>query len=243
MTADGAGERSPIGLRERRWRRVHERLLDTGLELFLAHGYEATTVQGIARRAEVSERTFFRHLPSKEDVVLEPLRLLHGVFRSELDRRPATEGPLLSLRRTMAAALRTAPEPGRQLALRALRVVGRDERARVLCLRLYAEHHPEIAEVIRVRRGLPPDDPRPALLAGAFTTASLLATARWSREPDGTARSLERAGESHYALLTRRSGTTGTRRSPPPVTRTPTTSADPDPQAEGSSTRPPHRVI
>ncbi|KAB8166477.1 TetR family transcriptional regulator [Streptomyces sp. 3MP-14] len=213
MTADGAGERSPIGLgepdgpvepdglRERRWRRVHERLLDTGLELFLAHGYEATTVQGIARGAEVSERTFFRHLPSKEDVVLEPLRRLHGFFRDEVDRRPTSEGPLLSLRRAMVAALRSAPEPQRQLGLRALRVVGRDERARALCLRLYAEQQSEIAEVVRAHRGLPPDDPRPALLAGAFASASLVATERWSREGDGTARSLERVGESHYALL------------------------------------------
>ena len=201
MTAERAGERSPIGLRERRRRHVHAQLLDAGLELFLTEGYETTTVSGIARAAEVSQRTFFRHLPSKEDVILEPLRAMHRFFRAELERRPVTEPPLLALRGTISTALRTAPEAQRQLALRALWVVGRDEAAHWLCLRLYTEQHPRIAEAIRVRRGLAPDDPRPALLTGAFASATLLAASRWSREPNGTARSLERVGESHYALL------------------------------------------
>ncbi|SOD62426.1 transcriptional regulator, TetR family [Streptomyces zhaozhouensis] len=201
MTAKSAGERSPKGLRERRRRDVQDRLLHTGLELFLTQGYEATTVNGIARRAEVSERTFFRHLASKEDVILEPLRAMHVVFRQELARRPVNEPPLMSLRRTVSSALRSAPRRERHLALRALRVMGRDETARWVGVRLALEQHGRVAEAIRSQRGLPVDDPRPGLLTGAFGSATLQAASRWSRDPHGTARSLERVGESHYALL------------------------------------------
>lgn len=40
------------------------------MRLFLANGYEATTVQEIAAAAGVSHMTFFRYFPTKEDVVL-----------------------------------------------------------------------------------------------------------------------------------------------------------------------------
>lgn len=46
-----------------------KRLQDTALLLFLRAGYDATSVQQIARTAEVSHMTFFRHFPTKEAVV------------------------------------------------------------------------------------------------------------------------------------------------------------------------------
>jgi AcrR family transcriptional regulator len=45
------------------------RLVAAALELFVLHGYGATTVDDIAARAGVSARTFFRHFPDKEEVL------------------------------------------------------------------------------------------------------------------------------------------------------------------------------
>lgn len=50
--------------------RTRARLLDAAMELFEAHGYEATTTQQIAARAGVSQMTFFRHFPTKESVLV-----------------------------------------------------------------------------------------------------------------------------------------------------------------------------
>ena len=41
------------------------------LELFVRHGYDATTVADVAAVAGVSSMTFFRHFPTKESVLLE----------------------------------------------------------------------------------------------------------------------------------------------------------------------------
>jgi AcrR family transcriptional regulator len=45
------------------------RLADAAFELFARDGFSAVTVEQIATTAGVTERTFFRHFPTKEDVV------------------------------------------------------------------------------------------------------------------------------------------------------------------------------
>jgi AcrR family transcriptional regulator len=46
-----------------------DRLQKAAMELFAEHGFEATTVAGIAERAGVTERTFFRYFPDKREVL------------------------------------------------------------------------------------------------------------------------------------------------------------------------------
>ena len=51
--------------------KVHCRLQNAALQLFNEKGYEQTTAAQIAARAEVTERTFFRHFPDKRDILFE----------------------------------------------------------------------------------------------------------------------------------------------------------------------------
>lgn len=51
--------------------RTRERLIRSGLALFAAQGYDATTVAQIAAGAGVTEMTFFRHFAAKADVLLD----------------------------------------------------------------------------------------------------------------------------------------------------------------------------
>lgn len=46
------------------------RIAQSGLALFLAKGYEATTLDEVAEEAEISRRTFFHYFKSKEDILL-----------------------------------------------------------------------------------------------------------------------------------------------------------------------------
>ncbi len=57
------------GLRERKHRETKQRIAATGLRLFLANGYESTTLDTIAAEAGISRRTFFSYFKSKEDVL------------------------------------------------------------------------------------------------------------------------------------------------------------------------------
>ena len=59
----------PEGLRERKRRQTLQRISEVGLELFLAKGYEATTLDEIAAAAGISRRTFFYYFESKDDIL------------------------------------------------------------------------------------------------------------------------------------------------------------------------------
>ena len=50
---------------------VRTRLREAALELFREHDYDRTTAAGIAARAGVTERTFFRHFPDKREVLFD----------------------------------------------------------------------------------------------------------------------------------------------------------------------------
>jgi AcrR family transcriptional regulator len=57
------------GVRERKRRETRQHIAETGLRLFLANGYEHTTLDAIAAEAGISRRTFFAYFKSKEDIL------------------------------------------------------------------------------------------------------------------------------------------------------------------------------
>jgi AcrR family transcriptional regulator len=59
----------PLGRRERRRREAKQRLYDCALELFTERGYEATTIDDIAAKADVARGTFFNYFQRKEDLI------------------------------------------------------------------------------------------------------------------------------------------------------------------------------
>lgn len=58
------------GLRARKRARTAEAIHLAAAELVMEHGLDATTIEAISERADVSPRTFFNYFPSKEDAVL-----------------------------------------------------------------------------------------------------------------------------------------------------------------------------
>jgi AcrR family transcriptional regulator len=109
------------GLRERRKAETRRAIQEHALRLFLANGYDATTVEEIAAAAGVSHMTFFRHFASKPAVVedddYDPL--LAEVIR----RRPPGEDPLTAIHRTLVEALRALPAAERETVLVRTRLI------------------------------------------------------------------------------------------------------------------------
>ncbi|MER5640159.1 TetR/AcrR family transcriptional regulator [Kitasatospora sp. NPDC002227] len=60
-----------IGRRARNRQRVQERLYEAGLSLITAQGYDRTSIEEIAERADVARGTFFNYFQRKEDLVTE----------------------------------------------------------------------------------------------------------------------------------------------------------------------------
>ena len=59
------------GLRERQEAETRATIRSCALRLIREQGYDATTIEQIVEAADVSEATFFRYFPAKEDVALD----------------------------------------------------------------------------------------------------------------------------------------------------------------------------
>lgn len=73
-----------VPLRERNKQRVRERILAAASELFRSVGYDQTTMDEIAERAEISRGTLFNYFPTK-DALLRPF--MQDIFQTRI--RPA----------------------------------------------------------------------------------------------------------------------------------------------------------
>jgi AcrR family transcriptional regulator len=89
------------GLRERKKERTRVALEAAAVSLFDEHGYDETTVEQIAERAEVSTRTFFRYFPTKADVLLRDQVERLAKVEGFLADRPSNEPIKTSLRALM----------------------------------------------------------------------------------------------------------------------------------------------
>jgi len=58
----------PEGLRERKRLETRQRIAETALRLFLAKGFEGTTLDAIAAETGIARRTFFSYFKSKDDI-------------------------------------------------------------------------------------------------------------------------------------------------------------------------------
>ncbi|MFF5538393.1 TetR/AcrR family transcriptional regulator [Streptomyces cinerochromogenes] len=96
-------DRPQLGLRERKKIKTRQAIRAATYALIGEQGYDATTIEQIADRAEVSPSTVFRYFPTKEDIVLtdeyDPLML------EELRARPAEEPWTDSVRHVMHKAI------------------------------------------------------------------------------------------------------------------------------------------
>ena len=80
--------------RDRKREETRDRLLDAGTRLFAERGYDAVTAAEIADAAGVTERTFFRHFPTKADLVLANWRRLAAEMQVAMAAQPTATSPI-----------------------------------------------------------------------------------------------------------------------------------------------------
>lgn len=77
------------------------RLLTTAMRLFYAEGIHSVGVDRIIAEAQVTRATFYRHFPSKDDLILAYLREIHvlerGLVESAIAANPAPVDSLLGI--------------------------------------------------------------------------------------------------------------------------------------------------
>ena len=95
-------EEKKSGLRERTRLAVAREITEAASALFIATGYETTTIDDIARAVGMSRRSVFRYFPTKEDIVLGKLNFLGEELLEGFRARPAEETVWESLRSIFA---------------------------------------------------------------------------------------------------------------------------------------------
>ncbi len=97
----GMSERT--NLHKLRHSRTHEALRQVALKRFASEGFGNVTVQQLAREAGVTERTFFRHFPSKEAVLFQDYDIQVEWLAEALAQRPRSESVFEAVLASMAS--------------------------------------------------------------------------------------------------------------------------------------------
>ncbi|BCN66991.1 TetR family transcriptional regulator [Prescottella equi] len=84
-------KRDQRGLAERRRDAVRMDIAAAAAKLFIADGFDATSVEDIAQGAGISVRTFYRHCEAKEDTLTAVLTSGIRDFAENLAARPSTD--------------------------------------------------------------------------------------------------------------------------------------------------------
>ncbi|MEV7125723.1 TetR family transcriptional regulator [Streptomyces sp. NPDC093260] len=190
-TAEAVPQPAPRpGLRERKKRRTRDALLRAALELFTTKGYEQTTVDDIAEAVGVSQRTFFRYFPGKEEAAFAVQDTVEAHFVQALAARPSRETPMEALRRAVLDSWDTINDAVEsvvpvELYLRMFWVIESTPALLAAYLRRSVETEEEIARLLAAREGLDVDaDPRPRLAVAVFGGVMRVTGRQWSTGED-----------------------------------------------------------
>lgn len=176
-----------MNLRDRQRAQVRADIRRAAFRLFAERGYDTVTTDEIATAAGVSPRTFFRHVPTKEELLLGPIRHGGAEVVNLLEQRPAGEAPDHALINAIITRTRSFGDVESEEWREAL-LVAPDVLSKVT---IYTAADKERAvKLVAERMGADPDvDLRPGLLVQLGFAAVDFAFQRWIRQ-SGTARSL-----------------------------------------------------
>jgi AcrR family transcriptional regulator len=167
-------------LHEQRRRSTHEALRRAALASFATKGFANVTVTELAREAGVTERTFFRHFPTKEAVLFQDYETRVEWLSDALAQRPAAE----SLFDAVLASIASFPhdlEIVRQAAAARSELISAERIASHLRV-VQASFAGVITDFIKARYVDTPDIDLVAQVAGATLAAALVAALEnWGR--------------------------------------------------------------
>ena len=167
-------------LHEQRRRSTREALRRAALASFARKGFANVTVTELAREAGVTERTFFRHFPSKEAVPFQDYETQVEWLSEALAQRPTSEG----LIEAVLASIASFPhdlEVVRQAATARAELITADRIAGHLRV-VQSSFAGVITDYIKGRYAKTPDIDLVAEVAGASIAAALVvAVEHWGR--------------------------------------------------------------
>ena len=165
---------------ELRRRSTHEALRQAALKSFARKGFANVTVTELAAEAGVTERTFFRHFPTKEAVLFQDYETQLEWLAEALAQRPASE----SLFDAVLASVATFPhdlEVVRQAATARTELINAERIASHLRV-VQSSFADVLTEFVRNRkRDMPNIDLAAEVAGSALAAALVVAVQNWGR--------------------------------------------------------------
>jgi AcrR family transcriptional regulator len=151
------------------------RLEQAAMELYGERGFEQTTVAEIAKRAGLTERTFFRYFADKREVLFAGADSLQEVMVGAVADAPDALAPIDAAAEGLEAAA-AALQERRQFARRRASIIAANAELQERELIKFASLSASLAETLR-RRGL--DQPAASLTAEIAMAIFRTAFERW----------------------------------------------------------------
>lgn len=153
----GVGMKSEkrVSVRDAKKRRTRNILRNAALDLFLEHGYDATTTEEVAERAGVSVRTFFRYFDTKDEVLFKGRTSWAEEVAATFLKQPLQMNDMEAM---CAAFVTLATGLNRRAALRYEEVIESSMLLRGRSLMVQKENAARLALAVAERRGLDAPD-------------------------------------------------------------------------------------
>lgn len=162
------------GLREAKKQETRQLISDHATRLFMAQGFEDTTIAEIAAAARVAKKTVTNYFARKEDMALDHQdAFVTAPARAVADRRPG-ESALAALRRAFDADLeRRSPVAG-FAGPRFTRMIADSPTLTARLRDLHDQREDALARALAEATGAGPDDITPAAVAAQLGAAHRL---------------------------------------------------------------------
>jgi AcrR family transcriptional regulator len=156
------------------------RLEQAAMELYGERGFEQTTAAEIAKRARLTERTFFRHFADKREVLFSGAGSLQELLVSTVAGAPGSAAPIEAVAAGLEAAGAVLQER-RAFARQRQRIIAANTELQERELIKLASLASAIADTLR-RRGV--TEPAASLTAEAGIAVFRIAFDRWVSDTD-----------------------------------------------------------
>jgi TetR/AcrR family transcriptional regulator, regulator of mycofactocin system len=196
-----------VTLRQRHADRTRAAIVSAALELFRERGFQGTTVDDIAQRADVGPRTFFRYFPTKEAVLFADAVAQRERMTKDLEARPPDEHPFLSLTAAAGVLADEIAARGDDIKLRSRIAAENPAVWAYERTMLEADLAETLAGFVAERLGVSANvDPRPRVWAALVMSTFRIAFHLWldggqkGQLREGVQRALAAAGEATATL-------------------------------------------